>query len=107
MGGPQSPVEATPPRAPQRGGPGAPMAHCSRKRLPPHPPRNFSGSLCLVNGTLECPTQEDPNHYRDLPEGLSKHLRGTLFPPWIIRHNSITAWEAHIVGAEWARDWDQ
>ena len=29
----------------------------------------------------------------------------TSFPPWIIGRNSMIAWEAHIVGAEWARKW--
>ena len=64
-------------------------------------------SLRIVNGTLECPPQQDPNPYRDLPGGFSKHLWGTLFPLWIIGRNSMTAWEAHVVGAEWAREWDR
>ena len=70
---------------------------------PPHPDTDFVASLCIVNGTLECPPQEDPHPYRDLPGDFSKHLGGALFPPWIIGRNSMTAWEAHIVGAEWAR----
>ena len=64
-------------------------------------------SLCIVDGTLECPPQEDPEPYWDLLGGFSKHLQGALFPPWIIGHSSMTACEAHIVGAEWARKWSQ
>ena len=62
-------------------------------------------SLRIVNGTLECPPEEDPHPYRDLPGGFSKHLQGALFPPWIIGRSSMTEWKAHIVGAEWAREW--
>ena len=36
MGASQPPAGATPPRAPKRGGPGTPMAHCGRGR-PPSP----------------------------------------------------------------------
>ena len=61
-------------------------------------------SLRIVSGTLECPSQEDPHPYRDLPGGFKKHLQGARFPPWIIRRNSMTALGAHIVGAEWARE---
>ena len=75
----------------------------------PHPPRrpgrDFLASVCIVNGTLKCPPQEDPHSYRDLPGGFSKHLRGALFPPWVIRRSSMTALEANIVGAVWAREW--
>ena len=62
-------------------------------------------SLRIVNGTLECPPQEDHHPYRDPPGGFSKHLQDALFPPWIIGRGSMTVWEAHIVGAEWAREW--
>ena len=51
---------------------------------PPPPPgsgRGFVASLCIVNGTLECPPQKDPHLYRDLPGGFSKHLQDALFPP--------------------------
>ena len=108
MGAPQPPAGATPPRARKRGGPGAPMAHRGRGRLPPPPPRpdkDFVASLRVVNGTLECPPQEDTHPYRDLPGGFSKHLQDALFPPWIIGRGSMTAWEARIVGEEWAREW--
>ena len=50
-----------------------------------------------MNGALECPPQEDPHPYGDLQD--------PLFPPWIIGRGSMTAWEAHIVGEEWAREW--
>ena len=56
----------------------------------------------IVNGTLECPLQEDPHPYRDLPVGFSKRLQDALFSPWIIGRSSMTAWEARIVGEEWA-----
>ena len=45
--------------------------------------------------------------YRDLSGGFSKHLQGALFSPCIIGRNSMTAWAAHIVGAEWAREWSR
>ena len=64
-------------------------------------------SLRLVNSTLACPPQEDPHPYRDLPGFFSKHLRGALFPLWVIGWISMTAWEAHIVGVEWAREWSR
>ena len=72
---------------------------------PPRPGGGFVASLRIVNGTLECPPQEDPQPYRGLPGDFSKHLQDALFPPWIIRRGSMTAWEARIVGAEWARQW--
>ena len=62
-------------------------------------------SLRVVNGTLECPPQEGPHPYQDLPGGFSSHLQGALFPPWIIGRGSMTAWEARMVGEEWARQW--
>ena len=74
---------------------------------PPRPCRDFVASLRLVNGTLECPPQEDPHPYRDLPGGFSKRLRGALFPPWIIKGQFMTPWEAHIACAEWAREWSR
>ena len=73
---------------------------------PPTPRRagkDSVASLHVVNGTLECLPQEDPLPYRDLPGGLSKHLQDALFPRWIIGRGSMTAWEARIVGGEWAR----
>ena len=70
---------------------------------PPRPGKDFVASLRVVNGTLECAPQEDPRPYRDLPGGLLKHLQDALFPWWIIGRGSMTAWEAHIVGEEWAR----
>ena len=88
MGALQPQAGATPPRAPKRGGPGAPMAHRGRGQLPPPTPQrpggDFVASLCAVNGTLECPPQEDTHPYRDLSGGFSKHLQDALFPPWII-----------------------
>ena len=111
MGAPQSPAGATPPRAPKRSGPGAPKAHSGRGQLPPPPPpspdKDFVASHRVVNGTLECPPQEDPHPYRDLPGGFSKHLQAALFSQWIIGRGSMTAWEARIVGEEWAREWGQ
>ena len=58
-----------------------------------------------LNGTLECPPQQGPDPYQDLPGGFSKHLQDALFPPWIIGRGSMTAWEARIAGEEWAREW--
>ena len=72
---------------------------------PPRPGKDFVASLRVVNGTLECQPQEDPHPYRDLPGGFSRHLQDALFPPWIIGRGSMTAWEARIVGEEWAREW--
>ena len=62
-------------------------------------------SLCVVNGTLECPPQEDEHPYRDLLGGFSKHLQDALFPRWITGRGSTTPWVARIVGAEWAGKW--
>ena len=65
MRAPQSLAGANPPRVPKRGSPGAPMAHRDGGRLPPPPPprpgRGFVASLRVMNGTLECPPQEDPH----------------------------------------------
>ena len=72
---------------------------------PPRPGKDFVASLCVVNGTLECPPQEDPHPYRDLPGGFSRHLQDALFPPWIIGRGSMTVWEARIVREEWAWEW--
>ena len=72
---------------------------------PPRPDKDFVASLCVVNGTLECPPQEGPHPYRDLPGGFSRHLQDALFPPWIIGRGSMTTWEARIVGEEGAREW--
>ena len=93
-----------------RGCPGAPMAHRGGGRpLPPYPrpDKDFVASLRVVNGTLECPPQEGPHPYQDLPGGFPKHLQDALFPPWIIGRGSMTAWEARIVGEEWAREWSR
>ena len=110
LGAPQPQAGTTPPQPTQRGGPGTPVAHSSRGRFTPPPPcpsMNFVASLRLVSGTLECPAQGDPRPYQDLPWGFSGQLRGALFPPWIIGPNSLTAWEARIVGADWAQEWSQ
>ena len=80
-------------------------AESSSSPPPPRPDKDFVASLRVVNGTLECPPQEDPHPYRDPPGGLSKHLQDALFPRWIIGRSSMTAWEARIVGKEWARKW--
>ena len=45
---------------------------------PPPPPAPWQGLRSLppiVNGTLECPPQEDPRLYRGLPGGFSRHLQ--------------------------------
>ena len=60
-----------------------------------------------MNGTLECPPQEGPQPYQDLLGGFSKHIQDGLFRPWIIGRGSMTAWEARIVGEEWAREWSR
>ena len=60
-----------------------------------------------MNGTLECPPQETPHPYQDLPGGFWRHLQDALFPPWIIGRGSMTAWEARIVGEEWALEWSR
>ena len=72
---------------------------------PLRPGKDFVASLRVMNGTLDCPPQEDPHPYRDLPGGFSKQLQDALFPPWIIGRGSMTAWEARIVGEEWEREW--
>ena len=41
----------------------------------PRPGKDFMASLRIVNGTLECPPQEDPHQYRDLPGGCLKQLQ--------------------------------
>ena len=74
---------------------------------PPRPDKDFVASPRVVNGTLECPPQEGPQPYRDLPGGFSRHLQDAPFPPWIIGPGSMTAWEARMVGEEWAREWDR
>ena len=74
---------------------------------PPRPDKDFVASLRVVNGTLECPPQEGPQPYQDLPGGFSKHLQDALFQLWIIGRGSMTAWEARIVGEEWAREWSR
>ena len=48
---------------------------------PPRPDKDFIASLRVVNGTLECPPQEGPHPYQDLPGAFSKHLQDALFPP--------------------------
>ena len=52
-------------------------------------------------------SKRGPHPYQDLPGGFSRHLQDALFPPWIIGRGSMTAWEARIVGEEWAREWDR
>ena len=74
---------------------------------PQRPDKDFVASFRVVNGTLECPPQEDPHPYRDLPGGFSKHLQDAPFPRWIIGRSSMTAWEACRVGEEWARKWSR
>ena len=84
------------------------MAHHGRGQLPPPSPAPWQGLRSLqrvVNGTVECPPQEDPHPYLDLPGGFSKHLEDALFPRWIIGRGSLTAWEAPIVGEELVREW--
>ena len=46
---------------------------------PPRPDKDFVASLRVVNGTLECPPQEGPHPYQDLPRGFSRHLGDALF----------------------------
>ena len=72
---------------------------------PPRPGKDFVASLRVLNRIRECPPQEDLHPYRDLPGGFSKHLQDALFPRCIIGRGSMTAWEARIVGEEWAREW--
>ena len=74
---------------------------------PPRPDKDFVASLSVANCNLECPPQEGPHPYQDLPGGFSKHLQDALFLPWIIGRGSMTAWEALIVGEEWAREWSR
>ena len=69
----------------------------------PRPDKDFVASLRVVGGTLECPPKEGPHPYKALPGGFSRHLQDALFPPWIIGRGPMTAWEARIVGEEWAR----
>ena len=57
----------------------------------PRPDKDFVASLRVVNGTLECPPQEGPHPYQDLPRGFPKHLQDALFPPRIIGRGSMTA----------------
>ena len=71
---------------------------------PPRPGKDFVASLRVVNGTLECPPQEDPHPYRDLPGGFSKHLQDAPFARWIIGRGSMTALEARIGGEKWTRE---
>ena len=74
---------------------------------PPHPDKDFVASLHGVKGTLECPPQEGPQPYQDVPGGFPKHLQDALFPLCIIGRGSMTAWEARIVGEDWAREWSR
>ena len=74
---------------------------------PPRPDRGFVASLRIVNGTLQCPSQEGLHPYADLAGGFRKHLQGALFLTWIIGRSSMTAWEAHIVGMVWAHKWSR
>ena len=63
--------------------------------------------LHLVHNIFECPSQEDPYPYQDLPGDFSKHVRSALFAPCLIGRNPMTAWEARIVEAERVRTWSQ
>ena len=109
MGASQAPAGATPPRAPisaaSRAHRWLTAAEGDHPPPPPRPDKDFVASLHVVNGTLECPPQEGPHSYQDLPGGFSKHLQDALFPPWIIGRGSMTAWETRIVGEEWAPEW--
>ena len=70
-----------------------------RGQLPPPRPRpdkDFAASLRVVNITPAVPGSA---------RGFSKHLQDALLPRWIIGRGSMTAWEARIVGKEWAREW--
>ena len=67
---------------------------------PPRPDKDFVASLRVVNGTLECPLQEGPHPYQDLPGGFSRHLQDALFPPWIVGRGSMTTWEARRAARE-------
>ena len=67
---------------------------------PPRPDKDFVAYFHVVNGTLECPPQEDPHPYRDLPGGFSKHLQDALLPQRIIGRGFMTALEARIFGEE-------
>ena len=99
MGAPQPPAGATPPRATKRGGPGTPMAHRGRWQLPLPSPAPWQGLRSLP------PCREWHSGVpatREPPGGFSRYLQDALFPPWIIGRGSMTAWEARIVGEEWA-----
>ena len=76
--------------------PPSPAPNLGLRGLPPHSERQPAVSAA-----------REPHPYRDLPGGLSKHLQDSLFPPWIIGRGSMTALEAHIVGAGWARESDR
>ena len=54
---------------------------------PPRPDKDFVASLRVVNGTLECPLQEGPHPYQDLPGGS----RGTCKTPFSHRGSSGAA----------------
>ena len=108
MGASQPPAGATAPRALSAAARVHRWLTAAEGNCPPPPPRpgkDFVASLRVVNGTLECPPQEDPHPYRDLPGGFSRHPQDALFPPWIIGRGSMTACKARIVSEEWAREW--
>ena len=47
---------------------------------PPRPDKDFVASLRVVNGTLECPLQEGPHPYQDLPGGFLEAPARRPFP---------------------------
>ena len=96
MGASQPASAATPPRAPKRGGPGAPMAHRGSGQLRPPFPAPWQGLRSLPpcrKWHSGVPATRRTHSYRDLPGGFSKHLHDALFPPWIIGRGSMTAWQ--------------
>ena len=79
------------------------MAHHGRGQLRPPSPATCQGLRGLPpcrESPLECPPQEGPHPYRDLPGGFSRHLQDALFPPWIIGRSCMAAWQACEVGEE-------
>ena len=72
---------------------------------PPRALRGFCGLPPHRERHLGMSTARGPDAYRDLPGEFSKHLQDALLPPWITGRGSMTAWEARIVGADWARKW--
>ena len=71
----------------------------------PVPKQGFCGPPLPGERSSGLPGQEDPQPYQDLTGGFSKHLQGALSPPLIVARTTMTAWEAPIVGAQWAQEW--